>query len=184
MRNFDSNFAEAVALLLKEEDEKKKDMQPKVPGKDVIKWSPGPGSWSDVIMGLKSEADIPYDSVVAVSSASKSAGTLMIRLGINKPSTSSNGAEAAVQILNQAFKNSVMSETYDTPTGTPSSVMVKFKLPTDKESIKNEEGISARNATVYIHLTLIGAYNAGYLNIESGKKITLNHSDAGVTITG
>lgn len=173
MKKFDETFAQAVSLLLTEETRKS--------AREKIVWSPGKGSWSGVIKGLAAEADVPYDKVIAASSAATAARPLMIRLGVNKASTSEKGPEAAAQILQQAFKNTVLAEMYEPPRGTANSVNVKFKIETDSESVKTGEGISARNATVYIHLTLIGAYNAGFLKLTD--KIVLRHSDSGVVIT-
>lgn len=180
MKSLDSTFAQAVSLLIKEAGQKDEAPVRKSP-LSMVKWSPGQGRWSEVIKGMKEEANVPYDKAIAASNAIKSSGTLMARLQVKKASTSSNPPEAAAQIMKQSLGNSAMSQLYGEPKGNPNSVFIPFKISTSKEDAASGEGISVRNATVFVHLTLIGAYNSGFLKID--KPVTLTPTDGGVRIT-
>ena len=139
----------------------------------MIRWSPGPGRWSEIIRGLKSEAAIPYEQAISKSLAGKSSSamSLMLKLGVNKPSTNQNPLVAASEILSQAVKNKTMSQVYGSPRSSGANLIIPFVMSTDPEDIAEGEGIKARNAAAFIHLTLIGAYNAGMLKITKEIKL-------------
>jgi len=193
MNNLDLMFTKAVQSLLTEKTRPKTDTsdesgsgdkQPTDPASKMILWNPGPGRWSDAIKGLKQDADVPYSEVInsssAVGSRSKS---LMARLNILEPSDSDNTIEAANQILMQAFRSPLMSALYGNPSSSDDSIVVPIRLSTSDKDIASGAGISARNATVYIHLTLIGAYNAGMLKIKKPLTIsTVSKNDTAITI--
>ena len=176
MKEFDKNFRIAVQQLLKEKDEKKDDKPADAPApvstakaKDLISWSPSRGGWSKVITGARDEAD--YDSVINSSLASSGkAKNLMMKLQVTRMSKSS-GIQAAYDILVQAVKNPAMSEAYGNPTTDSSGILVPVIVETaDKDA---DDYMSPRNATAFIHLTLIGAYNAGFMpNVGKLKLIT------------
>ena len=178
MKDFEANFARAVSLLLMEKGEGKSKPSPTPEntaktGADLVKFSPGPGNWSDVIRGLKAEANTPYSEAIKNSLAVKNSNSLMIKLGVTKKATNRDETVAAAEILSQAVKNQTMSEVYDTPTGKPGKVSIPLKMPTDRESVQDGEGIAPRNIAVFIHLTLVGACNAGLLPIQKPIKVSL-----------
>jgi hypothetical protein len=179
MKNFDSMFTKAVKSILIEKTDAKpnsvddrgtgnKKQVPLDSASKMILWNPGPGRWSDAIRGLKKDADVPYSQVINSSSAvGTRSKSLMARLNILKPSDSKNDIASANQILLQAFQSPLMSALYATPVVGKNSIVVPIKLSTQDKDIVSGEGVSARNAAVYIHLTLIGAYNAGMLKIQN-----------------
>ena len=173
-------FTEAVKILLEEKGEEKQRPQATI----AIEWKAGPGRWSEAIGGLKKDADLPYDEAVLKSSASGAKSvTLMARLGITKKSTKSDTLESAFEILSQAVNSPVMSQLYGKPVLDKNSITVPVKLSMEKEDIDVGEGVSGRNATVFIHLSLIGAYNAKmFLPTEKLKVTTASPTTKAVII--
>jgi len=194
MKNFDETFAKAVALILKEQEEKKGDDKKKSPASDsqvsnatkMVVWKPGSGGWSEIIRGLKSEASVPYEQAISKSLAgrSSSAMSLMLKLGVEKAATNKNPIAAAEEILAQAVKNKTMSQVYGTPRASGSRLTVPFVMSTKPEDIDEGDGIKARNAAAFIHLTLIGAYNAKMLQISQSIKLSgVDDGDESLIIT-
>jgi hypothetical protein len=176
MKIFDKMFAQAVGALLEEKEGSKPaaDQPARPPAKSVILWNPGKGSWGAVVKGLKHEADESYDDVIAKSAVSVAKSqSLMGRLGITKKATSKDPLEAANEVLSQAVASAAMSQLYGTPAITPEQVSVPVVLSMEPDDIASGEGVSGRNATVYIHLTLLGAYNAGKFDIPPGVKLRI-----------
>lgn len=184
MKNFDKLFAEAVKMLL-EQKEQKSDKQKIAKIKDektddaksMIEWKAGQGNWSDVIKGLKKE--VTYDEAIQ-SSAAKFGNLLMKKLNINEQANDKDDPlEAAHKILNQAIKNKeAMSELYEMPRLSGRKLSIGVKLSMNPEDVASGEGITPRNATVFIHLTLLGAYNAGFMNIKKKIRITTANPDS------
>lgn len=188
MNNFDKIFAEAVNILLeKKKKDGKKDgapdqQQPSVV--EMISWKPGKGNWGQIVKGLKEDAEVGYEAAVARSSAvAGKSKSLMARLQVSEPSTSSVPVEATAEILVQALKSPIMAQVFELPTTTKTAISIPIKLSTEDEDIRSGEGISARNATAFIHLTLLGAYNAGMLKINKPVRIEhVSKNDTSITI--
>ena len=158
MKKLDQMFAAAVGQLLKEADEESENTNTAA---GQIIWSPGSGNRSDVIKGLKRDANVSYRTVISKSAASGSKSlVLMGKLSVLNKATSRDPLISAGQILTQAVSSPIMSKLYGVPKVSENAVMVPIKLSMDPEDVRTQEGISGRNATVFIHLTLLGAYNA------------------------
>ena len=182
MNKFDKMFAEAVQVLL--EKDKEGDKQ-RPSAFAAIEWKPGPGRWNDVIRGLKKDADdLPYEEAISKSSAvGARSATLMAKLGVTKKSTKTESLEAAAEVLNQAVMSPAMSQLYGKTRVDKNSLIVPVKLSMNKEEAASGEGITGRNATVFIHLTLLGAYNAGmFLPTQKLKIVTASPSTGAVVI--
>lgn len=165
MKKLDQMFNIAVSQLLKEVDEQ---TQTRLNAAEQIIWGPGRGNWSDVIKGLKEDANVSYKTVISKSSAAGSKSVvLMGKLSVLNKATAKDPLIAAGQILSQAVSSPIMSKLYGAPKVSESAVMVPIKLSMDPEDVRTHEGISGRNATVFIHLTLLGAYNAQMFNPSS-----------------
>ena len=193
MKDFDKIFAAAVKSILMEQEgtskgkptkveppkpkpapapapvpSKEKDKKiEKKPGEksalEMIKWSPGPGRWSEVITSLKKEVATYQEAVQSSAAGKGTGGMLMAKLGIFKKAEGKNDIESVMQILQQAItKNETMKEAYEKPAfrGVEGD---DLRVPI----AAGEEELSDRNATAYIHLTLIGAYNSKMLVIRN-----------------
>lgn len=200
MKSFESTFAKAIHLILSEENQNDKNRtgenKTEKTAMDVIIWAAGDrgrGDWSKVVKGLQKEAGATYGQVVKSSLAAPGkARILMGKLGVVKPSSSKNPLQACLEILSQAVKNQIMSEAYGAPVITGKSLFVPFKSIEDEDA-DEAEGITkagksakSRNLTVYIHLTLIGAYNARFLSIDPNTPVKFSATSQnarGVTIT-
>lgn len=187
MNNFDKAFAEAVKILLEQKDDKRNpETSTQKSATQMIQWNPGKGNWGQIIKGLKEDAEVGYEAAVARSAATAGKSkALMARLQITKPSSSDNPAEAAAQILYQALQSPTMAAVFDTPSGSKTAVNVPIKLSTKEEDISSGEGISGRNAAAFIHLTLLGAYNAGMLKIKTPIRLgSVKRNDSNIPISG
>ena len=168
MNNFDQMFSEAVKILLEQKapdktgkEDKKSDTAARPPASQVIVWRPGKGDWGDVIKGIKKDAEVSYEEAISKSSAlGAKSMSLMGKLSITKESKSRDPLEATGEILRQAISSPVMSRLYGPPNVSENAVTVPIRLSMNEDDVKSGEGILGRNATVFIHLTLIGAYNA------------------------
>jgi len=170
MKNFDKMFAQAVRLVLEEKG--KKEEKKSVSAKDIVVWGPGPGNWGDVIKGIKEDAHTTYDEAIAKTSATGGkAMSLMGKLGVTKPAKATDPLEAANEILQQAVTNAAMADMFGQPVLSKTGLTVPVNLPMDPESIKTKEGVLPRNATVWIHLTLLGAINSNMFRPGSKLKI-------------
>lgn len=161
MKDFEKMFAKAVNLLLTEKKDEKDEKDEKEKKKSaivMIPWSPGSGAFSDIIRGLKSDAG--YSEVIGNTNATSNPAGLMSKLGISKASTSKSNVESANEILAQTIAaNEIMSVTYGKPKIQKNFIVIPI--------IVDDDEITTRNATVFIHLTLIGAYNSGLLKIDT-----------------
>lgn len=197
MKNFDSIFAKAVKMLVEEKqkpDEPDGKNTPATPTKkdanSIIVWEKrGGGNWSNVIKGVRSEAEggSSYDDVIKKSlAAPEKSKQLMLKLGITSAAKSSEPLGAVAEILIQALKNPVMSESYGTPRVTEKFVFVPFKFDDDDDDEDALTSSEIRNLTAYIHLTLVGAFNARLLSPSSPVKLsglTQSINIKGVAIT-
>ena len=164
MKSFDTNFAEAVFMLLKEAEEKSVD--------EMIKFvNPGQGRWSDALSVQMAQAGVPLRSVIKQTLATKNPQALMTKLNVTKTSESEDAVKAAGQILFQAVSEKTMSEAYERPVVSKEGVIVPLKISTSQEDIESGEGMTPRNLTVYIYLALVGAYNSKMLKIGNPIKI-------------
>jgi hypothetical protein len=164
MKSFDTKFAEAVSMLLKEAEEKSVD--------EMIRWeNRGRGRWSDVLDVQMAQVGVPLRSVMKQTLAIKNPDLLMKKLNVTKPSESADPMISAGQILFQAMSETTMSETYEKPVVSKEGLTIPLKISTTQEDIESGEGMSPRNLTVYIYLALVGAFNSKMMKIENSIKI-------------
>lgn len=163
-------FAQAVRLVLEEKG--KKEEKKSVSAKDIVIWGPGSGNWGKVIRGIKDDVRTTYDEAIAKTSATGGkALSLMGKLGVTKPAKATDPLEAANEILQQAVNNAAMAEMFGKPVLSKTGLSVPVTLPMDPEAESSGEGVSPRNATVWIHLTLLGAINSNMFRPGSKLKI-------------
>lgn len=191
MKKFDQLFTEAVKLLLIEKEGDKPKPSPTPPVIDdkrpsataAIVWNPGSGRWSDVIKGLKQDANVGYEEAISKSAAVGARSTpLMAKLAIVKKSTQADPLLAAAEILKQAVSSPLMSTLYGDPRVSKELIEIPIKLSMKSEDVNSGEGVSGRNATVFIHLTLIGAYNSKMFTPAAKLKIQTATEETGAVI--